>query len=106
MTSPEGVGISTNMRAVLLLRDKKTQADGSVVEMVVWRLPSRTPDRPHGFKYRLFCGREAECLVLYDNETGKGDHRHFKGTEEPYRFTSVDRLIKDFLSNVESVSGG
>ncbi|MBI1865755.1 MAG: hypothetical protein HYR98_08550 [Nitrospirae bacterium] len=94
------------MRAVLLLRDKKTQANGSVVEMVVWKLPSPTPDRPHGLKYRFFCGREDQCLVLYDNETGKGDHRHFKGIEEPYRFTSVDRLIGDFLRDVESVSGG
>ena len=51
------------MKATLLLRDKKSLADGSVIEMVVWELPRPTADRPHGLKYRLYLGRGGKCLV-------------------------------------------
>lgn len=39
-------------------------------------------------------------LIGYDNERGKGDHRHLTGREAPYRFISVDTLIEDFLYDV------
>jgi len=106
LTPRSRVGIHTNtIRAILLVRDKKILADGSLVEMVVWRLPGPTPDRPHGLKYRFFSGRGGKCLIRYDNESGKGDHRHFVDIEEPYRFESMERLIRDFLRDVESLGG-
>lgn len=36
----------------------------------------------------------------YDNEAGKGDHRHLRDAEQPYAFADVDRLVADFLSDV------
>ncbi len=36
------------------------------------------------------------CVVRYDNETGKGDHRHYGNSEEPYSFELLDKLIADF----------
>jgi hypothetical protein len=39
----------------------------------------------------------------YDNETGKGDHRHLQGREMAYRFKNVEVLVADFLSDIESV---
>jgi hypothetical protein len=39
--------------------------------------------------------------VGYDNEAGKGDHRHLGLREEPYMFTTVEALIADFLADVE-----
>jgi len=39
-------------------------------------------------------------LVGYDNEAGKGDHRHYSGREEPYQFTTPERLIADYLADV------
>jgi hypothetical protein len=94
------------MDAVPLLRDKKILADGSIIEMVVWQLRRPSPHRPHGLKYRLYLGRGGKRLVLYDNETGKGDHRHFEGKEEPYRFVSLDRLLADFQRDVRRIRGG
>jgi Family of unknown function (DUF6516) len=44
--------------------------------------------------------------VGYDNERGKGDHRHFKGIEGPYRFTNVEQLMVDFWSDVRALRGG
>ena len=70
--------------------------------MVLWQLPQKTTDKPHGLKYRLYYGRaDGTCLVRYDNETGKGDHRHFLDKEEPYRFKNVETLVADFLSDIE-----
>ena len=28
---------------------------------------------------------DGECVLRFDNETGKGDHRHFGGKEVPLR---------------------
>lgn len=74
--------------------------DGAIVEMVIWKLPKEGADHPYGLKYRLYYGRDGERIVAYDNERGKGDHRHLRGRELRYRFTSVDRLVADFLSDV------
>lgn len=92
------------MKAKLYLRQKKT-IGGITVEMVIWQLPAATPDRPHGFKYRLYCGRDNECLVRYDNESGKGDHIHYGNVEQTYRFVSADQLISDFETDVMRLLG-
>jgi hypothetical protein len=70
---------------------------------VLWQLPEATADRPHGVKYRLYLGREGKARVRYDNETGKGDHRHVGPgeAEQPYAFTTVEQLLKDFLAECE-----
>ncbi|MHB8405683.1 MAG: toxin-antitoxin system TumE family protein [Gammaproteobacteria bacterium] len=88
------------MKASLLYRARTLLASGAVVEMVIWKLPQPDAERRHGFKYRLYYGRSGRRLVSYDNERGKGDHRHVGEAEEPYEFISVDRLIDDFLADV------
>lgn len=51
--------------------------DGSFVSVVIWELPEATDERPHGLKYRLnYCSADGATLVRYDNERGKGDHKH------------------------------
>ena len=86
---------------VLLESQKFTLDSGAIVQIRIWRLESVTAERPHGLKYSLFCGRPGERIVGYDNETGKGDHRHYRDREEPYRFTSFERLIADFWRDVQ-----
>jgi hypothetical protein len=50
----------------MLFQYKSSQ--GSVlVEMMIWALPQASIERRHGLKYRLYCGRDGECLVRYDN---------------------------------------
>jgi hypothetical protein len=34
---------------------------------------------------------------------GKGDHRHLRDIEEPYRFTDMDMLLADFWGDVETL---
>jgi len=42
-----------------------------------------------------------ERVVGYDNERGKGDHKHIRGTQVPYAFKDVPTLIRDFLQDVQ-----
>lgn len=93
------------MNATLVAKRKETLPSGVTVEIAIWRLPAPTPDRLHGFKYRLWAGRAGTTLVRYDNERGKGDHRHERGREFSYRFSSLARLIEDFLADVERLGG-
>lgn len=90
------------MGATVIFRDKETRPDGVTVEMVVWAVDPSVPGSRHGYKYRLYAGRNGETLVRYDNESGKGDHKH-EGTGEtelPYRFVSMEQTVLDFLADV------
>ncbi len=66
----------------------------------MWLVPEPVRGSSHWFKYSLFYGRPGEIFVLYDNEPGKGDHRHYENREEPYQFTTPEQLIEDFLADV------
>ena len=84
------------MKAALLARTKEVRDDGSIVEVVIWELPEPVPPCTHAFKYRLFFGKPGQESVRYDNERGKGDHRHLNGEELSYVFVSLDQLLEDF----------
>lgn len=88
------------MAAIPLIRFKEEFPDGSIVEIRVWRLPRSSDERPHGLKYSLFFGRRGERIVGYDNEAGKGDHRHYRERELPYAFSSLERLLADFEADI------
>jgi len=94
-----------HMPAKLWFRDKYIYADGAIREMVIWRLDKAQTHRPHRLKYRLFYGYPGQSLVRYDNERGKGDHRHHEGREESYAFVSVERLIADFRADISRLRG-
>ncbi len=91
------------MKARKVLHKKTKFEDGAIREMVIWQLSETTKNRPHGIKYRLYYGKEGQRLVGYDNETGKGDHRHFLGKEFPYKFENVEKLLADFKDDIQSV---
>ena len=92
------------MKARLLAHTKEIRDDGSIVEVVVWELPEPLPPSTHRYKYRLFYGTEAVCRVRYDNERGKGDHRHFGVQETDYSFTTVEQLLDDFERDITNWS--
>ena len=93
---------TAHLKAKLVHRSKLVYPDGSVREMVIWRVPEPTAERPHSLKYRLYYGdATGTCLVRYDNETGKGDHKHIGGREEPYDFGTVETLVADFQEDID-----
>jgi hypothetical protein len=92
-------------RARRRFHDKSVFDDGAILELTIWELPLPDPERPHGLKYSLYYGKDGERIVGYDNERGKGDHRHVLGREEPYTFTGPQQLIDDFLKDVARARG-
>jgi len=79
-----------------IIRYKKERG-GRIIEVVVWHLSEPLPGSSHPYKYRLFYGKaDGSCLVRYDNERGKGDHRHVGDLEEAYPFSTLRKLIEDF----------
>src|SRR6202158_5645907 len=95
----------TKAKAKLLFQERIDYDDGAIVEMMLWRVPSPVAPSAHSLKYSLFYGRRGVRDVGYDNERGKGDHRHFQGVETPYVFSTTERLMTDFWSDVQTLRG-
>ena len=102
MTTPPLVVILSNMNAKLMLRERHVISAIAFAELVVWQLPVLSPGSGHHFKYRLALVVNGVCVLRYDNELGKGDHKHKDGEEIPYQFTSPIALLNDFLQEVEN----
>jgi len=90
------------MRTELLLRERHVLAEDVFVEIVVWRVREPVRGSPHRFKYRLALVVAGQCVLRYDNEAGKGDHRHIGDVEAAYEFGGYEKLLSDFWSDVDS----
>ena len=88
------------MKAVALVRRRLVLAVDAFVEISVWRVPQPLPPSAHSFKYRLAYVVDDECVLRYDNERGKGDHRHVGGEEMPYDFSTPGQLMLDFSTEL------
>ena len=88
------------MKSHLAFHDKAVYPDGSIVEMTIWELSGSVVGSKHLLKYSLFYGLPGTRVVGYDNERGKGDHKHIGEYEEAYLFTTIEQLVADFLSDV------
>ncbi len=91
----------SNMKAVQLVSTRISYSESAFAELVLWRLPEPVDGSAHGFKYRLAYVVRGECVLRYDNEVGKGDHRHVRGIESAYVFTTPEQLIADFQRDIE-----
>ena len=90
------------MRAELLLRERHVLAEDAFAEIIVWQVPRSLRGSSHTFKYRLALVVAGVCVLRYDNEAGKGDHRHIDQSELPYLFGGYDKLISDFWADVDT----
>ena len=90
------------MKATLLPHMRLVLTETAFVEAVVWRVPEPVRGSRHGFKYRLALVADGSCVLRYDNEAGKGDHKHLGDVEVPYRFRSLGELQADFWADVEA----
>jgi len=89
------------MKATLLVRNRIVYAESSFAELILWHLPNPVEGSTHRFKYRLAYIVDGMCVVRYDNERKKGDHRHFGEKEDAYIFVSPEQLIADFQRDIE-----
>ncbi len=90
------------MPAELVYRSKETFGQG-LIEIVIWRVPDSVPPSQHRFKYRLVYIVDGKRQVGYDNERGKGDHKHLGDREMPYRWVNPRQLMTDFLADIEEL---
>ena len=89
------------MKARRIVREKIAYSATELVELVVWQVPTPVPPSLHDFKYRLVYIIKGERVLGYDNERGKGDHKHLFGVESDLVFVSVDDLLERFVTEVE-----
>jgi hypothetical protein len=92
-----------------VLSYRRDLPNGDIIQVVVWLLPEPLPGSAHPYKYGLHYQKaDASDYIRYDNERGKGDHRHIGGTEEPYSFESVKKLVQDFYAAIKQarIKGG
>ena len=88
------------MKAMLIARRRIVYLHSSFAELVLWQVPKPVAGSQHDFKYRLAYVVDEVCVVRFDNEIGKGDHRHFGVIESNYKFVSPEKLIIDFQKDI------
>jgi len=95
------------MRAALFRRERYVDADGDLVELVLWQVP-RSAAYPDGIRYRLalLLAGTKKPAVLYDNHHPKGHHRHRGTLQIAYTFSTIDQLLMDFLADVQGAKAG
>ena len=90
------------MAAQRITAIKNINPDGSILEVVIWKVPKPVPPTEHGYKYRAVYVVDGVRIVGFDNERGKGDHCHMDGKDLPYAFIGVGQLLEDFIAAVET----
>jgi hypothetical protein len=101
LTTSDGVVITSNMKAESLLNERHQLGAEAFVELRVWRVPRPVRGSAHDLKCALAYVVDGVCVLRYDNEAGKGDHRHIDGTEAAYTFTTPAALLADFWKDVD-----
>jgi hypothetical protein len=91
------------MKAREVFRIKQAFGAG-IVEIVIWQVPAPVPPSEHPYKYRLVYVVDGQRILGYDNERGKGDHKHIGQHEDPYRFISPQQLMADFMTDLKEHS--
>lgn len=92
--------MKSNTKAVLMLRRRVYYENEDFADLVVWRVPSPVRGSLHVYKYRFAYVEAGRCEIRFDNEAGKGDHKHIGSLELPYAFVTVQRLLQDFFGAV------
>ncbi|MDP2369698.1 DUF6516 family protein [Rhodoferax sp.] len=88
------------MKATLIAQSRIVYSTHAFAELVLWRVATPVPGSAHEYKYRLAYVVDSVCVVRYDNEVGKGDHRHVGAAENAYTFSTPERLIVDFQNDI------
>lgn len=91
------------MPATLIQKARFDLDETRFVSVSIFELPAPLPGSTHRFKYRLALVVNGVCVLRYDNEAGKGDHKHMGDQELPYAFTDMKQLTRDFWEDVSRV---
>ena len=100
LTTHPNVGTVSNMKAVELISTRVIYSERSFADLVLWRLSEPIKGSSHQFKFRLAYVVSGKCVLRYDNDAWKGDHRHFGGKETAYTFKTPEKLLADFQRDI------
>lgn len=93
------------MSATLFCRDKVRLNASSLIKIVIWEVTPPVVGSQHGYKYSMAYVVDSVCVLRYDNERGKGDHKHIGETEVKTQFITIDALVNAFFDDVEAYRG-
>ena len=93
------------MRATLVRSEKTVFDNGDIRQVIIWLVPEPVPPSIHRLKYSLVYISKGNRVIGFDNERGKGDHRHLHGVETPYDFQNIAKLLADFRALVAQERG-
>ena len=88
------------MKAKLVHKVRRRLREGAFFEIVIWEVPESVRASRHRFKYSLALVVNEICVMRYDNEAGKGDHKHIGPVEMAYEFINVNKLMDDFADDI------
>ena len=91
------------MEAKNLVNERIVLSQHAFAELVIWSVQNPLLGSNHGYKYRLALIIDNECVMRYDNEVGKGDHKHVGSIETSFTFTSLEDLLTAFWADVEEL---
>jgi hypothetical protein len=94
------------MKASLIRHVKGVDELGNIIEVKMWEIAALTADKVYSYKYSLVYIVNGVRVIGYDNAEGRGDHRHYRDTERPYRFKSLSQLVADFYEDIEKFKRG
>ncbi|MDR2874802.1 MAG: DUF6516 family protein [Methylobacillus sp.] len=92
-------------KASLLQKERFKLSESAFAEVVIWQLEVPLAGSRHSYKYRLAYVVDEVCELRYDNEIGKGDHKHESGCEIAYTFTTLAQLEADFWADIDRLEG-
>ena len=88
------------MPATLIKKARFDLDHARFVSVSIYELPAPLQGSAHRFKYRLALVINGVCVLRYDNEAGKGDHKHVNGKQQAYTFIDLKQLNRDFWEDV------
>ncbi|EHR8838401.1 hypothetical protein ABJ851_003105 [Shigella flexneri] len=88
------------MSAVELMNRRIQIADNAFAIIRILQVDPSILGSQHLYKYSLAYIVDGVCVMRYDNERGKGDHKHIGDREFPVTFTSIQDLIASFQDDI------
>lgn len=91
------------MPAVELMNRRIQIADNAFALIRILQVDPAILGSHHLYKYSLAYMVDGICVMRYDNERCKGDHKHIGELEYPVIFTSIESLIASFQADINQL---
>lgn len=88
------------MPAVELMNTRIQISDNAFASIRILQVDPAVQGSHHQYKYSLAYVVDGVCVMRYDNERGKGDHKHIGDKEYPLTFSTIENLIASFHADI------